>query len=100
MAASNEKKLSDEVVSLVERCLKKVVDANNAVALRDGDPPARLLFPAGIELIYVKFNIGKTILTFALAGPNAKYPASTAVTANAAIVGDASGNHSITETDN
>jgi hypothetical protein len=98
MSQVSEKMVSDEIVSLLTRCLDKVTHASNAVAPRDGDPPGRLFFPAGIELIYIKFNLGKADVTFALAGPNAKYPASTSVTANSAVVGDASRNQSIPST--
>jgi|HubBroStandDraft_5_1064220.scaffolds.fasta_scaffold02022_11 hypothetical protein len=96
MAEINEKMMSDEIVRLVTRCLDKVTHANNTVALREGDPPGRLFFPAGIELIYVKFKIGTTAdITFAIAGPKATFPTSTAVSENSAIVGDGSGTQGI-----
>lgn len=93
MTKAKESEVADEVVSLVARCLEKVTQANMAVAHEVGDPPARLFFPSGIELIYVKFQIGRTAdVTFALAGPNAKYPKDPAMSENPAIVADRSGN--------
>jgi hypothetical protein len=96
MTEVSEKMVSDEVLRLIARCLEKVTHANNAAARRDGDPPGRLFFPAGIELIYVTFKIGKAAdVTFALAGPNAKYPKPAELTETSTIVGDESGNQSI-----
>jgi hypothetical protein len=91
MTMVSEQSATDEVVSLVARCLEKVMDANKAVVYGEGDPPGRLFFPRGIEVVYVRFKINmQTDITFALSGPDAKYPAAIPESEKSAIVGDGS----------
>jgi hypothetical protein len=99
MTKVSENKVANEIVSMVTKCLDKVSQANQEVADQKGDPHKRLFFPAGIELIYVKLHFGKEAgVTFALAGPNAKYPKDTEIDENSVIVADKSGTRFIPTT--
>jgi hypothetical protein len=67
-----------EIATLFDSVLMKLVEAN--LHIREGEKAGvprtdPLFFPKGIELIYISLKVGdKTGVTFAVAGPNAKYP--------------------------
>ncbi|SEA65855.1 hypothetical protein [Nitrosospira multiformis] len=68
--------VANEAGKLFEKSLTRLVEANLQILQKeDVQREVPLFFPKGIELIYMSFKLGdKTELTFAIAGPNAKFP--------------------------
>ena len=80
--------VADEAGKLIEKTLSNLAAKYGETKQADG-AGARLLFPNGIELIYVKFRVGNDVeLTLAVSGEKAKYPSGLIAQNEPAIVLD------------
>ncbi len=92
-AAMDVKEAAQEATALLTKAIKQLLENEGTRGSKGGDPSPRMLFPDGIELIYLGFKVGTDInISLALAGKAApvKGPVVVGTTATDAAEGSVS----------